>query len=557
LDATTTVPGYFAYSPASGAVLESGSQTLKVTFTPNDTIHYTTASASVTLVVNPPATKTVPQIGWAPPATVITGSSLSAALTASASEPGAITYAIVAPAASAGPVTASTVLANGIYSVEATFDPTDSTDYAQVTLTNQITVAPVAGTVVVDAGDPMQIIRGFGGSEAWSGPMPAAQINALYGTASNQIGLDIMRLRIAPANYTPATKTADTSQWDGELTNGAAVQALGGIVFATPWTAPASMKTNNSTNEGSLSTASYGDFANYLQAYINYAATKNVNLYAISVQNEPDWNPCVVNGVDGGPTGSGCYESELWTGAQMDTWVANNAKGLTTKLMMPESYYFANTMSDPTLNDPNAEGNVSIVGGHLYGSQPYYYTLAKSLNKDTWVTEHTVSLATTGATTQSIIDALDMAEELHNSMVVAQYNAYVYWWMVNSGTTYTGLIDSSGNMTYFGAAMAQFAHFVRPGYSRCNATSSISSTSLLSGTYISAYTGNGHLVIVAINANVGSVSIPVTVMNQTVTSLTPYQTTSSASFAAQSAITVTGNSFNYTLPPQSITTFVQ
>jgi glucuronoarabinoxylan endo-1,4-beta-xylanase len=473
--------------------------------------------------------------------------------------PSTITYAITSPAASAGPVTASTILGTGVYTLTATFVPTDTVDYAQVVLTNQLTVSPSAGTVIVDAGDPMQIIRGFGGSEAWSGPMPAAQINGLYGTASNQIGLSIMRLRIAPANYTPATKTADTSQWDGELTNGAAVQALGGIVFATPWTAPASMKTNNSTNEGSLSTASYGDFANYLQAYINYAATKNVNLYAISVQNEPDWNPCVVNGVDGGPTGSGCYESELWTGAQMDTWVANNAKGLTTKLMMPESYYFANTMSDPTLNDPNAEGNVSIVGGHLYGSQPYYYTLAKSLNKDTWVTEHTIDLAAgSAATTQTIGDALNMGIELHNSMVVAEYNAYVYWWMINSSSSgYTGLIDSSGNMSYFGAAMAQFAHFVRPGYYRCNATSSPTSTSAVSGVYISAYEGNGHLVIVAVNTNSSSVTVPFTVMNQTVTTLTPYQTTSSASFAAQSPVTVTGNSFTYTLPAQSITTLEQ
>ena len=353
-------------------------------------------------------------------------------------------------------------------------------------------------------------------------------------------------------------QTADTTQWTGELTNGAAVQALGGIVFATPWTAPASMKTNNSIHEGSLSTTSYGDFANYLQAYINYAATQNVNLYAISVQNEPDWNPCVVNGVDGGPNGSGCYESELWTGAQMDTWVANNSQGLTTKLMMPESYYFANTMSDPALNDTNAVDNISIVGGHLYGSRPYYYTLAKSLNKDVWVTEHTISLAGgSTATTQSITDAINMAEELHNSMAVAQYNAYVYWWMVDSaqGTTsgtYTGLIDPSGNMTYFGAAMAQFARFVRPGYYRYNAT-----TIPANGVYVSAYAGNGHQVIVAINSNAVSQSVPFMVLNQTVTSFTPYQTSSSGNVVAQSAVPVTSNSFTYTLPPQSITTFVQ
>jgi len=38
----------------------------------------------------------------------------------------------------------------------------------------------------------------------------------------------------------------------------------------------------------------------------------------------------------------------------MDTWVANNASVLTTKLMMPESESFITSLSDPALNDPNA-----------------------------------------------------------------------------------------------------------------------------------------------------------------------------------------------------------
>ena len=52
LNATASVPGTFAYSPAAGAVLNAGTQTLNVTFTPTDTTNYTTATASVSLVVN-------------------------------------------------------------------------------------------------------------------------------------------------------------------------------------------------------------------------------------------------------------------------------------------------------------------------------------------------------------------------------------------------------------------------------------------------------------------------------------------------------------------------
>ena len=52
LNATASVPGTFAYTPAAGAVLNAGSQTLSAIFTPTDTTHWNSATASVTLVVN-------------------------------------------------------------------------------------------------------------------------------------------------------------------------------------------------------------------------------------------------------------------------------------------------------------------------------------------------------------------------------------------------------------------------------------------------------------------------------------------------------------------------
>jgi len=54
LNATANVPGTFAYSPAAGSILPVGSNTLNVTFTPTNTANYTTAGASVTLLVNAP-----------------------------------------------------------------------------------------------------------------------------------------------------------------------------------------------------------------------------------------------------------------------------------------------------------------------------------------------------------------------------------------------------------------------------------------------------------------------------------------------------------------------
>ena len=56
LDATGSVAGTFVYSPPSGTVLASGTLTLSATFTPADTAHYTNATASVSITVNPATT---------------------------------------------------------------------------------------------------------------------------------------------------------------------------------------------------------------------------------------------------------------------------------------------------------------------------------------------------------------------------------------------------------------------------------------------------------------------------------------------------------------------
>lgn len=408
-------------------------------------------------------------------------------------------------------------------------------------------------TAEVDFAKVGQTIRGFGGSEAWNGVMASARVKKLYGTDSGNLGLSIMRLRIAPANWNKSSQTADTSAWTAELTNGKAAQDLGAIIFATPWTPPVSMKVGNDnrTNKlwsGNLATSSYGDYAKYLKSYISYAKTKGVNLYAISIQNEPDWDPKN-------------YESCLWSADQLATWAANYGaqaiSGSTVKLMMPESLNFNPNMSAAALNNASAAANISIIGGHLYGSKPSYPTLAKSKGKELWMTEHYLdsTAKTNGASAWStnVADAVAAATEIHNAMVVGQYNAYVWWWLVNSNDSQpTGLIDSSNNPTYFGTGMQHFSRYVRPGYARYGATAQPAS-----GVYLSAYGGSGHSVLVMINTNSYSVSQSILVKNQSITSLTPYQTSASGRFVQQSPVTLSGNSFTAKLPAMSVTTYIR
>ena len=85
LNATTPVAGTFAYSSPLGTVLNAGSHTLTATFTPADAENYTTATATVTLVV----AQATPAITWATPADLTYGTALSATqLNATANTPG-------------------------------------------------------------------------------------------------------------------------------------------------------------------------------------------------------------------------------------------------------------------------------------------------------------------------------------------------------------------------------------------------------------------------------------------------------------------------------------
>ncbi len=72
LDATASVPGTFAYTPAAGTILSAGAnQVLAVTFTPADTTEYTTATAIVHINVDQPILP--PQHRPNPPPPDITG----------------------------------------------------------------------------------------------------------------------------------------------------------------------------------------------------------------------------------------------------------------------------------------------------------------------------------------------------------------------------------------------------------------------------------------------------------------------------------------------------
>ncbi|HXP07542.1 MAG TPA: hypothetical protein VN828_03555, partial [Acidobacteriaceae bacterium] len=90
LNASSTVAGTFAYSPAAGTVLNAGSQVLSVTFTPADSVDYSATTAITSIVVSPAA----PGLSFAPTPTRVYGAA-PFAVTATSRSSGAVTYAVV------------------------------------------------------------------------------------------------------------------------------------------------------------------------------------------------------------------------------------------------------------------------------------------------------------------------------------------------------------------------------------------------------------------------------------------------------------------------------
>jgi hypothetical protein len=133
LNATANVAGTFAYTPAAGAVLAMGDQTLTTVFTPSNTKEYSSATATVQLSVG----QTVPVITWATPAPITPGTALSAKqLNATANVPGTFVYS---PAAGAVP-------AAGTQTLNAAFTPQDTTNYAPAAAKVSLVVSAPGGS---------------------------------------------------------------------------------------------------------------------------------------------------------------------------------------------------------------------------------------------------------------------------------------------------------------------------------------------------------------------------------------------------------------------------
>jgi len=147
LDASSNVPGTFAYNPPAGTLLNAGiQQTLSVTFSPADNANYTSAIGNVYIDVS----KAAAVISWPAPADIVYGTALGAAqLNASSNVAGTFAYT---------PAAGTVLNAGNAQTLSVAFTPADAANYSTGSASTTINV--LRAIPVLTWANPADIVYG-------------------------------------------------------------------------------------------------------------------------------------------------------------------------------------------------------------------------------------------------------------------------------------------------------------------------------------------------------------------------------------------------------------
>jgi hypothetical protein len=220
LNAYAFTLGTFAYTPPNGTVLDAGSHTLSVTFTPSNPA-YATETKTVSITVN----KASPGLAWATPTPFSYGTALSATqLNATANTPGNFVY----------DPPAGTVLDVAIHSIGVQFTPTNP-NYTTASKSVLMIVGPASSGLAWAT--PASIVYGTALSATQLNASAAVDGAFVYTPASGTVldaGPHTLSVTFTPTsgNYSSATTT--TSITVTPASSGLAWATPAPIVYGTP-----------------------------------------------------------------------------------------------------------------------------------------------------------------------------------------------------------------------------------------------------------------------------------------------------------------------------------
>ncbi len=455
-------------------------------------------------------------------------------------------------------------------------------------LTMAVPASPAlaADTATINGATTYQTITGFGASEAFgeastvmnaSSSVQQQALSLLYSPTSGA-GLNILRNEISADSgatiepTAPSSPTATPSylslasigQDAGQLWFAQQIKALYGVtnVFADAWSAPAFMKTNNSTSGGGAvcgtpgATCSSGDwrqaYANYLVQYAKDYAAAGDPLTYIGPENEANL--------------STSYDSMQLSPSQTANFLdvlgpTLASSGLSTKLecCATEGWDYAQQYAAAIEADSTANADTAVFTSHGYTAAPT--SPLSGWSKPAWETEWSTFDSWDPAWDDGTdASGLTWAQHIYQGLTGANLSAFLYWWGSttpsengdNEGLVYINgsTVSSSGRLWAF----ANYSRYVHPGAVRIAATSSNSAVDL------AAFKNtDGTVAVVALNT--GSAADPITYsLSGTGTpngaTVTPYLTNGSNNVAAQAATSVSGGSFSASIPARSLVTYV-
>lgn len=331
----------------------------------------------------------------------------------------------------------------------------------------------------IDIDDRVQYqhVTGFGGfspSPTWSYWLGDTEMNKLFGKGDNQLGLNVLRLYIAN----------NKSAWGAGVANAKNAKKNGAFIFASPWSPPASWKSNNNdSNGGELLESHYGDWANFLNDYYDYMKGQGVEIDAVSIQNEPDW--------------TAEYQSCIWTGEKLAKFLREYGSVIKCKIIAPEAIHFTRELHEAILKDDEACKQLDIVGGHFYGWDGSSYPLATQKGKEVWMTEFLINerQQNEGKNINWKDDGFLFARSINDAML-ANMSAWVHYSLKRYyGCIGDGQYGTTNNaITKRGYILSQYAKYVSNS-TRVRHSLNDASGLLSSSAYISQ-TGDSTIVMV-------------------------------------------------------------
>ena len=392
-----------------------------------------------------------------------------------------------------------------------------------------LAVINAASVATINADKTYQVIRGFGGINLpdWGVDLTESQRKTAFTNCDNCLGFTVLRVYVSD----------DSNAWKKSVPVAKYAQQQGATVFATPWNPPASMCEQFSSGGRSgkrLRRDKYGDYLNHLNKFIDFMKANGVNIYAISIQNEPDY----------------AQEWTWWTSQECVNFLANYADKIKTKVISPETFQYNKQYYNDILNNAKANANTDIFATHFYGtlrSQMDFPRLENGLYpRELWMTE--VYVPNSDHDADLWPEAIAVAVNIHNALVVGGMNAYVWWYIRRS----YGPMKENGKISKRGYMMAHFSKYIRSGAVRIDATEFPANE-----VYVSAYkNANGNLVIVAINNSNNSYAQQFNIVGKSIKSVNRYRTSQTENIVLTKNLALTGNGFWAQLNAKTVSTFV-